>query len=456
MKKLNFYSQCTETRKVQINHSNLLDFLANAGYGRVEQGNNYELVHQKNKQLRSVDSSELSRYVLSQLKSDHLTDVRETYVRGVGQFLTSKKLDLLPKLKVVSDMDDAETSRFYFRNCYVKISNNDMQVFDYTSLEHSIWTNRLIPRNFKKSSAVKNGQFERFCKNISGDDSTRFKHLQSVIGYLLHRYKNPSITKAIIFYDENMHKSTGAEGGTGKTLISNAIAKCREVVTYNGKELKNGSWFKNQRITPNTDLVVYDDVPEKFDFESLFPILTTGIEVERKREHSFEIPFKESPKVFISSNYYVGGPGGSSDRRRRCEFEVANFYSDKFTPYDDFGATFFEEWSFEEWNSFFVFMMNCVQIYLKEGLLHGDIKENSKRRVEGTTSIYFYEYISSLVELGEKNDQREFVEVLQKYHPDLTSHQFTKWLKIYCSEMNLNLIQKSSGSDYFFFLLKNS
>ncbi len=454
MTKLNFYLKEGGNGKVHITHSKLLDFLAEAGYGRVKQGETYILAHQQNKQLRQIDASELSRYIQSKIRDTNSLEVLEPFVKGVGNFLTAKKLELLPEHKVISDMDSKESSRFYFKNCYVVVTKEGFDEFNYNSLEQSIWTNRLIRRKFRLAQAKPKGQFERFCQKIAGGDPEKFKQLQSAIGYLLHRYKNPSLTKAIILYDPNMHKSAGAEGGTGKTLLSMAIGKCRDLVVYNGKELKDGSWFKNQRVTLTTDLVVYDDVPSNFNFESLFPILTTGIEIERKREHSFEIPFEQSPKVLISSNYYVKGPGGSSDRRRRYEFEVANVYNDKHTPYDDFGQNFFEEWSFEEWNSFFLFMMKCVQCYLKEGLIVEEEANNSKRRIEGMTSIHFYEMMELLVVVGEKNNQRELIDLLKSDHPELSSHQFTKWLKIYCSEKGYNLDQKPSGGDYYFYIAK--
>ena len=452
MKKLEFYLKNEESGKIQITHSRLLEFLAEAGYGRVKQGKSYVLAHEKNKQLRAVESSELSRYVQAKIRESGSSEVLEPFVRGVGNFLTTKKLDLLPEIELVSDMDSRNSSIFYFKNCYVIVDVKDLKSMSYNKLGHSIWENRLIKKKFRIEESSTEGDFEKFCKNVSGNDPDKFKRLMSILGYLLHRYKDPALTKAIIMYDENMHKSSGAEGGTGKTLFSQALSHCRDLITYNGKELKDGSWFKHQRINRTTDVVVYDDVPSNFKFENLFPILTTGIEVERKREHSFEIPFKESPKILISSNYYVKGPGGSSDRRRRNEFELANFYNDRFTPYDEFGKNFFEEWDFKEWNSFYLFMMKCVQVFLKEGLIEEDRSKSVKLSIEGKTSPQFYEFIEAFVEPGHTYDQRDYVETLQIDHPDLTSHLFTKWMKIYCAEQGFVFHNKSTGGEYIFWV----
>ena len=88
------------------------------------------------------------------------------------------------------------------------------------------------------------GQFEKFCYNIAGTNEIRFQALKTIIGYLLHRNKEVGEPKAIIFYDERMGQNNQAHGGTGKTLLSQALSKCREVEIFDGKEIKAGSWFK--------------------------------------------------------------------------------------------------------------------------------------------------------------------------------------------------------------------
>src|SRR5690606_8997682 len=152
-----------------------------------------------------------------------------------------------------------------------------------------------------------------------------------------------------------------------------------------------------------------------------------SIEVERKRQAAFEIPFERSPKVLISSNHYVKGPGGSSDRRRRCEFELANYYSEKFTPEDDFGNLFFSQWDEDEWNRFYFFMMDSVQIFLKHGLIAGDNTKEKDRRLENLTSPIFLQAMKDLCPVNEWVDQRMFLDLLRIEIPDLTAHTFTKW-----------------------------
>lgn len=101
-----------------------------------------------------------------------------------------------------------------------------------------------------------------------------------------------------------------AHGGTGKTLITEAIGKMRELVGVDGKNIKTKSWFKNQRITKTTDVIRYDDVQRDFSLETLYSMITSGVSVEKKYQDEFHISPEDAPKIVISSNSPVKGTGG--------------------------------------------------------------------------------------------------------------------------------------------------
>src|SRR5690606_26179153 len=260
-----------------------------------------------------------------------------------------------------------------------------------------IWKNRLIGQQFNASKTSEKGQFETFCERITGDSPKRIEALKSILGYLLHRNKSVGEPKAVILYDENMGKNGQAHGGTGKTLLSFALKKCREGILFDGKDIKTGSFFKNQRIEVTSDLLIYDDLNENIRFDSFFSMVTSGIEIEKKRQQSFYLEHSKAPKILISSNYYVKGPGGSSDTRRRHEFNITNYYSSDFTPENEFGNRFFDEqWPQEEWNKFFFFMMNCVRLYLNNGLIKLDSDKLVRQKIVSSTSKNFYEFAEAV------------------------------------------------------------
>ena len=255
-----------------------------------------------------------------------------------------------------------------------------------------------------------------------------------------------------------MTNSHEANGRTGKTLLSKAISEIREVVTFDGKDLKTGNWFKNQRMTIRTDIMNYDDLLKTFSLEQCYPLLTTGVTIEKKRKDSIFIPVEYSPKVILTSNYYINGPIGPSDRARRHEFEIANYYNERFTPEDEFGNRFFgRDWDNNEWNKFYNFMMQCISCYLKNGLIQVPALNLGQEKTIRYTHPEFYEFIVDKLTLNTKIDKRKLLaEFKSKYtnQKDLSSHQFTKWLKEYSLIIGGKYMDKSSGGNYYFIMSK--
>ncbi len=68
-------------------------------------------------------------------------------------------------------------------------------------MDLSIWRDQVINRDFKKTDHH-SSEFRTFIWNIAGKDKNKYKAFQTVIGYLLHSYKDRSNNKAIIFNDE--------------------------------------------------------------------------------------------------------------------------------------------------------------------------------------------------------------------------------------------------------------
>ena len=441
-----------EEGKIKISHSKLIDFIGECGYIRVKLSDtSYLLANLRNNRLRRSSEGEIVKLIKDFLVKNE-PDLLEDYTRNVGSYLSSKKMELLETIELINDRDETTSSNFFFLNYFCQVTATDINILDYNQLNSPIWENRILNHEFNKPND-ENGQFENFCKNIAGNDETRFKALKSLIGYLLHRNKDKGEPKAVILYDEKMGTNNQAHGGTGKSLLSEGIKKCREVVIFNAKEIKVGSWFINQRIDPTTDLIVYDDLKKDFAFEHFFSIITGGIEVEKKRQTSFYIEQSKSPKILISSNYYVKGPGGSSDERRRYEFEIANYYDEDLTPEIEFGNRFFYGWDATEWNKFYHFMMSCTQEYLKEGLVKLENINLQKLKAEQRTSQEFIEFATAYINFNERLDKREYLKIFQELYPgheNLSPHKFTKWLADFAIDNDSQYNAYSSGGNYYF------
>lgn len=449
----------TENGTPKILQVGLLNFLAANGYVKVKIGeNNYVFAKMTNNRLSQATEGQMANEVKDYLLLKKKPEVLEVFVKGVGSYITAKKLDMLPAIANINDRDARTSSRFYFKNCYCEIDKNRISSCDYSTLQNPIWEKRIIQKSF--THPTEKGQFEVFFENITGKNTERALALKTILGYLMHRNKEVREPKAIILYDEKMSQNNQANGGTGKTLLSMALRECREVEIFDAKEIKEGSWFKNQRVELTTDVLVFDDLKRHYSFESFFPMITSGLEVERKREKAFYIDYNNSPKLLITSNYYVSGPGGSSDERRRHEFEISNHYNQDHTPEIEFGNRFFgSQWDEEEWSKFYLFMMGCCQSYLQYGLYKVPHINLSQNKFLDGLNENFVTYADSYVQNDTLIDKREFEKGFKIIYPEMNEtspHQITKWLNIYAEKKGARFSANSSGGKYTFTLTTNA
>ncbi len=448
-----------ENGKLDISHSKLIGFIESNGYLRVKTTEiNHILAHENNNRLRITSEAEIIETIKKHLLERNLIDVFEIFAKGVGSYITAKKLALLKSIDLIDDRDDKYSSNFYFNNCFCKITAKGIKKIDYSELPLVIWRNRILKNNFDFPENEKPGQFEVFCSNLSKNREGRLLALKTILGYILHRNKANGESKVVILYDEKMGLNGQANGGTGKTLISEALKMCRETIIFNAKEIKTGSWFVNQRVEITSDVIVYDDLKKDFSFEHFFPMITSGIEVEKKHQQAFYIDNHKTPKLLISSNYLVKGPGGPSDERRRHEFELANYYSLELTPESEFGNRFFDAyWPEEEWNKFYHFMMSCVQEYLKFGLVTVEPLNLNRMKLEDNNCPEFISFAEQYFEINKWLDKREMFAIFKEFYPgfeDLSSHRFTKMTKDYLMKMGYEYEDKSTGGGYLF-IIKN-
>ncbi len=443
--------------KITISQSKLIKFLETKGFARVKLAdNNHENVRLNNNRMKIVSREEITDFLKHfLLKIANREDVFEVFARGIGQYINDQKLSLLNKIELIDDRDPKDKATFYFKNVFCEITASGITVKQYAELKNAIWENRIINRTFKIPQNRNESQFRAFCKLVSKDDEDRFKSLQSILGYLQHRNKSNS-GKAIVLYDENMGLNGKANGGTGKTLLGQALGKCREVEEFDGKNLKIGSCFNNQRVNLTTEILFYDDFTKEVSFEIFYPLITTGIEVEKKRQQAFYITYEKSPKVLISSNYLVRGSGGTSEVRRKFEFELANYFDDKNTPEDEFGIRFFDDWKQEQWNNFYYFMMECVQFYLANGLVEAEPINLNRAMLIADTNTTFIEFAKHYVQTDTWSDKREHHGLFKEnFSQDISSHIFTKYLRAYAEQQGHTFEDKSSGGDYKYIIHTN-
>jgi len=91
------------------------------------------------------------------------------------------------------------------------------------------------------------------------------------LGYLLHRYKDPSRPWAVFTMDNKESETGESSGGSGKSIYMHSVTHFMKWEYLNGKNknlTKNPHVFEN--ITEHTDYVLIDDADQYFDFDFFY------------------------------------------------------------------------------------------------------------------------------------------------------------------------------------------
>jgi hypothetical protein len=361
--------------------------------------------------------------------------------------------------------EDTQTECFlYFKNCVVKITDDTIVTIDYLDLDGFVWRRQIVNRDYIQTDHH-NSVFRKFLWLIAGKDSEKYNSFKSVIGYLLHSFKTSANNKAIIFNDETI--SENPNGGSGKGLFWNALSQMKKVSSIDGKSFEFTKSFPYQTVSTDTQILVFDDVKKNFNFESLFSLITEGITLEYKGQDAIKLPVQQSPKILITTNYTIGGVGGSFERRK-FEVELADYFSYKHTPLDEFGHLLFDDWNENEWSMFDNFMIQCVQFYLQNGLTKHDFKNLEVRKFIKNTSFEFYEWTkldsngkNENIEINIRCNKQTFYNSFVNEYPDfktykLSQNRFSRWIEQYAKFYNYEfLVGNSNGERWFELVDKN-
>lgn len=427
---------------ITINEWKYQKFLIKNGFSKyypegAEKPNFVRVVENK---VNLISSDQIKDFVLSHLAKGENIDVWNFCSRATYLF-TEKYLNFIDSINLYLLEDTKDKCYLPFKNGVVEITKNDCRIMSYLDVDGYIWEKQIIDRNFTKLKDKKGSDFQKFIRRITNKNTERYDSFISTIGYLLHSYKNKSEQKAIIFNDEEIDENPN--GGSGKSLVLTAISKFRRMVKIDGKTFSpTKSDFVYQRVSVDTQVLAFDDVKKNFDFESLFSLITEGIPVNRKNKDEFYIPFERSPKIVITTNYVINGAGGSHDRRRH-EVEFFQFYNAKYSPKDDFGKYFFDEWNEDEWNEFDNFIIYCIQYYLLNGLIEVYSINADKKRFIQNTCQEFYDFVEEHdISNGEKYYTSDILDEFTKENKKLSntsSRMFIGWVKAYCNIFGYNL-----------------
>jgi hypothetical protein len=386
---VNEFWQYSEKGQVSIVSHKFKYWLEQNGFYKFypEGSDNYVFVRKQNNLVSDTSEARIKDFVLSYLEKQENIDVYEYFVTKT-KFFKEDFLNLLSNVDVHFNKDTKDSSFIYFRNKAVKVTSKDIQMVDYMHLDGYVWEKHIIDRDYEITDEYEN-DYQQLIFNISGRDEQKEQSIRSTIGYMLHSYKSSADNVAVILNDEMI--SENPNGGTGKGIFINALAKLKRVVVIDGKTFDFSKSFPYQTVSADTHILVFDDVKKNFNFEFLFSLITEGITLEKKNKDAIKLPIERSPKILISTNYAIRGEGNSFDRRK-WDLEFTQYYSKDRTPEDEFGRLLFDDWGHSDWVKFDNYMLSCLRLYLKHGLVKSEFNNLPIRRFIAQTDFEFYEW----------------------------------------------------------------
>lgn len=352
----------------------------------------FDFIKREGMFLNIIYEKDIKDFVLDWIQDNKAPDGVFNLMTGNLKFFKRDFLSMLRTDQIKALRDDKENCYLFYKNCIVKINKKGREILSYQDQKMAVWKDQVIDRDFIPSDHH-DAEYRKFIWKISGENKEKYKAFQSVLGYLVHSHKTNSNNKAIIFNDEMI--SDSPNGRSGKGLFWNGLKQVRKVQSLDGKTFDFNKSFPYQNVSTDCQILVFDDVKKSFNFESLFSVITEGITIEYKGKDSIKLEVTDSPKIIITTNYTIQGDSASFNARK-YEVEMSSYFNEHYTPVDEFGHELFNDWDDKEWARFDNYILECVKVYLSNGLIEMPTTNLAYRKIIteiGSESYHYFEML---------------------------------------------------------------
>lgn len=345
------------------------------------------------KQIQVNDINKmLKSYVLLGSGEEETDETDYSIVNTLDAFMENHGKHLLAQLDSVERhdylADDENVYRAFFKDCWVEVSGRGVSIFSYEQIPDGlIPVKKFINFDYLQHAPSQTSLFNDFLKKAVAD----YDYALKCIAHIVHDYKSPAMPYMIGYIEgtsDQMHI-----GGSGKNLLTSLVSQMVGTHHISGETLRTDaamlqSW-NGERV------VSLDDLPKRFNFESLKEIVTGSTVVKHLFKNMRTVPYHELPKITFNSNHGVPLMRGDIRRRARCiEFTdffnraggVARHYSETrgglpvdwmFPNGDTWTLTESLKdrqpqrncWDESEWKSFFEIIFKAMAKYLGGGLM---------------------------------------------------------------------------------------
>lgn len=493
-----------------FNNVHAYNFFGKNGFFRLKsenKKNGFIYVKIDGNTITEVEPNDIKNFIHKFLEDRKMdTDLRNTFYRSTQ--LSENSLSNLPMTEIDFTDYDRESQFLFFQNKTWKVTANSIEEFRPGEINKFIWQDEVIPFRIKKIDPLfivktdpetgekdieihndnclffryliqtsrvhwrKELEIELYKRkadfredylvrnkfNIAGDllsaeeKKEQKEHLINKIyslGYLLHRYKDPSRPWCVFAMDNRINDDGGSYGGSGKSIaFEKGVRKVLRKNFYLGG--------RNPKITDNPHIydgltehhryVLIDDADEFLNFKFFFDAITGELKVNPKNIQPYSIPFEKVGKFAITSNFTLRNIDPSTERRLLYtvfsdyyhEQGETSDYNESRSPKDDFGRSLFTDFTEDEWNHFYNFMSQCLQFYLNHDKINPPMDNVTKRNLQtemglsfhAWADVFFSEESSNRDKLIIKKDAMEIY--IKDNNVKWTTQKFTTALKAWC------------------------
>ena len=480
-----------------FNNRHAYNFLARNGFCRIEDKNNKEghiFTHIEGNTVKEVLAGKMRDYIITFLEERKSDTELFNMVYRTSQVKDSS-MSNLPVKEIEFKDADKDYQYMFFQNKTWKITKHKIEEYKPGAVNCFTWDDEVIkhdaklledffevklnPETEKYNITIKNTDSILFKflintanmhwrvteygikeKNANGEEVERHKltpaedyenqiHLINrlyTLGYMMHRYKNPSKAWCPYFMENKVTEEGVSNGGSGKSICANIPTHFMNTIVLDGRNpelLGNNHWTEN--ITEHVDLLHFEDMHQYSKFDVLYNLITGGMPVNPKHSRGYILDFDKSPKTAISSNYPPKGLDQSA--RRRILFSVLSDYyhhgpNDEFdsarTPESEFGMILFKDFDETQWNLASNLVAQCIKLFLAINKVDPPMVNVEKRNLLSIMGDAFVDWADVYFSLlsGRLNcnvvKQEAFLNFQAVTKSKITANRFKQALVAYC------------------------
>jgi len=366
-----------------------------------------------------------------------LLDVFEEFLQKSGKF-TITRLEPLD-LSIILRSTKQAAYKFY-RNCYICITADDVEILSYDDLHHKIWEKSKKDRDYFLDYNYK-GLYYDFINNAIGWSG----YLMRCIGFYAHDFRDEE-GYMIVTTEKCEDPKDGA--GYGKNVFWKLFA-----LTTTFKSTAATMIVKNNQLLQSWNgekIFVFSDLPRNFDLKFFKDMVTDGAVIRKLYKDEYNIDVADMSKFGASSNYSIDDSDPGVKRRTRI-VEFTDFYKKNGGVGIYHGKMFPQDWDEKDYLQYDNVIAACIQEYLLARNVIERIEMSgtgwAKKMEQNYKHLYdlIKQNIDNWVSLGKVsnkllNDNYTAFRIESNISKALSSFSINKALEDYCEHFDIPFV----------------